>query len=102
MILLSNSLNVFGAIFSRGFWNLNKDSKCKELILKKSFFDMILKYLTDQQPVPHCHGNVDDRDMFLLSGRRDAVPQGQVDFPTLMDQAEYWRENLAIFRSSLS
>lgn len=38
--------------------------------------------------------------MYLLSNR-DASPQGQEYFSNIMEQAEYWRQNVAIFRHSL-
>lgn len=40
--------------------------------------------------------------MMLLTGDSHASPQGRSSFANLIEQAEYWRENIAIFRSSLS
>jgi hypothetical protein len=40
--------------------------------------------------------------MYLLTDDLNASPQGKDHFDTLIEQSEYWRENIAIFRSSLS
>lgn len=41
-------------------------------------------------------------DMYLLTGNSDAPPQGHLHFSKITDEVEYWRQNIALFRSSLS
>jgi hypothetical protein len=44
---------------------------------------------------------IDQTKMYLLTDRFDAPMQGKEDFASLMDETEYWRQNIAAFRSSL-
>jgi hypothetical protein len=73
-------------------------NKKKILIGAKLILDKIeSKNKTPTQNV----ATIDQTKMYLLSDRFDAPIQGKEDFSSLMDETEYWRQNIAAFRSSL-
>jgi hypothetical protein len=83
----------------------NKDKDDKEslkLVTEQILESCVERKNKTQAKNPKNEAIFDQGKMLLLTNRLHAVPQGQEDFDTIMDEAEYWRQNIAIFRSSLA
>lgn len=63
---------------------------------------VLLNHLIEKKKEAKAPDSIHDKTkMFLLTDRFDIPLQGQEEFAHLIEQAEYWRQNIAIFRSSL-
>jgi len=81
---------------------LQEENEHMKITLKILLRHLLPYFVENEEKKQKKESEIDIRTrMLLISGGFDAPPQGTDYFPTLIDEVEYWRQNVAIFRSSL-